>query len=36
MGADNAVSPNDEVFLCGDYHTAVAKPTILLDDYPAA
>jgi hypothetical protein len=34
MCAYNAVSPNNDIILCGDYHAAVAKPAILFNDYP--
>ena len=34
MCAYNAVSPNNDVILRGDYHAAVAEPAILLDQYP--
>ena len=34
MCAYNAVSPNNDIILCGDYHAAVAQPAILFNDDP--
>jgi hypothetical protein len=33
MCANNAISPNNDIIFCGDYHAAVAKPAILFNDY---
>jgi len=34
MRSDNTISRYHDIVLSRDYHTAVAKPAILLDDYP--
>jgi len=36
MCAYNAVSPNNDLIFCGDYHAAVTKPAIPFNDYPAS
>jgi hypothetical protein len=36
MSTYNAVSSNNEIILCGDYHAAVTKPAISFDDYPTS